>query len=51
MILYADDLAATQRQLEDAGAKIIKPMFAFPGGRRFHFQDPGGYEFAVWSDK
>jgi uncharacterized protein len=51
VILYADDLAATQRRLEDAGAKIVKPVFAFSGGRRFHFQDPDGYELAVWSDK
>ena len=36
MILYADDLAETpQRRLEDAGAKIVKPVFSFPGGRRF----------------
>ena len=51
VILYADDLAATQRRVEDAGAKIVKPVFAFPGGRRFHFQDPDGYELAVWSNK
>lgn len=51
VILYADDLAETQRRLEDAGVKIVKPVFAFPGGRRFHFHDPDGYELAVWSDK
>ena len=49
VILYADDLAAAQQRLENAGAKIVKPVFAFPGGRRFHFQDPDGYELAVWS--
>ncbi|HEX9446993.1 MAG TPA: VOC family protein [Dongiaceae bacterium] len=51
VILYADDLAATQTRLEAAGAKIVKPIFAFPGGRRFHFKDPDGYELAVWSAK
>ena len=51
VILYADDLAETQRRLEAAGAKIAKPVFSFPGGRRFHFLDPDGYELAVWSDK
>jgi hypothetical protein len=41
VILYADDLAKTpQRRLEDAGAKIVKPVFSFSGGRRFHFHDP-----------
>jgi predicted enzyme related to lactoylglutathione lyase len=51
VILFADDLAAIQRRLEEAGARIVKPAFAFPGGRRFHFLDPDGYELAVWSDK
>ena len=51
VILFADDLAATQERLEAAGATIVKPVFAFPGGRRFHFLDPDGYELAVWSDK
>jgi hypothetical protein len=49
VILYADDLTETQKRLEDAGAQIVKPVFAFPGGKRFHFQDPDGYELAVWS--
>jgi predicted enzyme related to lactoylglutathione lyase len=51
VILYADDLAATQARLEAAGARIVKDTFSFPGGRRFHFQDPDGYELAVWSDE
>jgi predicted enzyme related to lactoylglutathione lyase len=51
VILYADDLAETRRRLEVAGARIVKPEFTFPGGRRFHFLDPDGYELAVWSDK
>ena len=49
VILYADDLATTQTRIEAAGASITKPVFAFPGGRRFHFRDPDGYELAVWS--
>ena len=51
VILYADDLVETQRRLEEAGAKIVTPLFAFPGGQRFHFEDPDGHELAVWSDK
>ncbi|WP_455271317.1 VOC family protein [Rhizobium herbae] len=51
IILYADDLAATQARLEAAGARIVVETVSFPGGRRFHFQDPDGYELAVWSDK
>jgi uncharacterized protein len=49
VIVYAEDLAKTQARLEEAGAKIVRPVFAFPGGRRFHFEDPDGYELAVWS--
>jgi predicted enzyme related to lactoylglutathione lyase len=51
VILYADDLAAIQARLEQLGAPIVTPVLSFPGGRRFHFQDPDGYEIAVWSDR
>jgi uncharacterized protein len=50
-ILYSDDLEASQKKVEAAGAKIVRPIFSFPGGRRFHFTDPSGNELAVWSDK
>ena len=49
VILYADDLQATQQRVEAAGARISRAIFAFPGGRRFHFIDPDGYELAVWT--
>jgi len=50
VVLYADDLADTQARIEAAGGRIVKPLFDFPGGRRFHFADPDGYELAVWSE-
>ncbi|MEX0922219.1 MAG: VOC family protein [Rhodovibrionaceae bacterium] len=50
VILYAEDLEATRKRVEAAGGRIVKPLFEFPGGRRFHFQDPDGYELAVWSE-
>ncbi|HEY3814918.1 MAG TPA: VOC family protein [Caulobacteraceae bacterium] len=49
IVLHANDLAAAQASVEAAGGKIVKPIFKFPGGRRFHFADPDGYELAVWS--
>lgn len=49
VILYTDDLPATQSRLEAAGAIISRETFSFPGGKRFHFIDPDGYELAVWS--
>lgn len=50
VILFADDLEACQQKVEAAGGMIVKPIFEFPGGRRFHFTDPDGYELSVWSD-
>ena len=49
VILYANDLADIQRRIESAGGRIVKPAYDFPGGRRFHFSDPDGYELAVWT--
>ncbi len=51
VVLYSQDLEETLQAVEKAGASIIKPIFSFPGGRRFHFTEPSGSEFAVWSDK
>jgi predicted enzyme related to lactoylglutathione lyase len=50
VILKADDLEAALRAVTTAGAEIVKPIFPFPGGRRFHFREPGGNEMAVWSE-
>jgi predicted enzyme related to lactoylglutathione lyase len=49
-VLYAHDLEAMLSKVEAAGGRITKPIFAFPGGRRFHFADPSGNELAVWSE-
>lgn len=50
IVLYSSELETTETKIRDAGGKIIKPIFSFPGGRRFHFTEPGGNELAVWSD-
>ncbi len=50
IVFYSKDLKQTQTKIEKAGGSIIKPIFSFPGGRRFHFGDPNGNEYAVWSD-
>ncbi|WP_288650421.1 VOC family protein [Pseudomonas sp. UBA5568] len=49
VILYADDLQVTQRRVQAAGGTVSRAVFAFPGGRRFHFTDPDGFELAVWT--
>ena len=51
VVFYSEALEATLDKVKQAGGDIIKPVFAFPGGRRFHFSEPSGNEFAVWSDK
>ena len=50
IVFYSSALEETQSKIEYAGGTIIKPVFSFPGGRRFHFCDPNGNEYAVWSD-
>ena len=51
VVLYSEDIENTQKLIMENGGKIVKDIFSFPGGRRFHFEDPGGNELAVWSDK
>ena len=50
IVFYSKMLEQTQAKIESAGGSILKPIFSFPGGRRFHFGDPNGNEFAVWSE-
>lgn len=50
VVLYSSDLETTLSNVEKAGGQIVKPVFSFPGGRRFHFSDPSGNEYAVWSE-
>ncbi|WP_110430273.1 VOC family protein [Glaciecola sp. KUL10] len=51
LIFYSNDLVESQKKVESAGGVIHKQIFSFPGGRRFHFIEPSGNEYAVWSDK
>jgi len=50
VVLYSSDLKATERAIVDAGGKIAEPIFEFPGGRRFHFDDGAGNLLGVWSE-
>ena len=47
-VIRVDDLEAALDAVTKAGGVIAKPIFAFPGGRRFHFIDPSGSELAAW---
>ncbi len=46
-VVEVNDLEATLSAVTAAGAAITKPIFSFPGGRRFHFLDPSGNELAA----
>ena len=51
VILYSENLEQSLASVRQAGGRITRDPFVFPGGRRFQFQDPSGHELAVWSDK
>lgn len=48
-VIRVDDLDGAFEAVTKAGGVIARPIFEFPGGRRFHFFDPAGSELAVWS--
>lgn len=50
-VVYANDLETTLSKVSEAGGEIVRDIFTFPGGRRFHFTDPDGNELVVWSDQ
>lgn len=50
IVFYSENLEQTQSKIASSDGSITKPIFSFPGGRRFHFSDPNGNEYAVWSD-
>jgi predicted enzyme related to lactoylglutathione lyase len=49
VIFYSKDLERDHARVQELGAKISQEIFSFPGGRRFHFIDPVGTEYAIWS--
>ena len=50
LVFYSADIKATLAKVQQQGGIVIKPIFDFPGGCRFHFTEPSGNEFAVWSE-
>ena len=51
IVFYSNSLEKTQAKIESNDGIISQAIFDFPGGRRFHFTEPNGNEYAVWSDK
>jgi predicted enzyme related to lactoylglutathione lyase len=50
-IIRTDDLDGAEQRVRAAGGVITRAQFDFPGGRRFHFREPGGNELAVWTPR
>ena len=50
VVIFVADLLATEEQVKQAGGRITREIFSFPGGSRFHFSDPSGNELAAWSE-
>lgn len=51
VVMYATDIESIEQAVRQNGGTIVKDIFSFPGGRRFHFADPAGNVLAVWSDR
>ena len=50
IVFYSDDLERDVQRVQELGGTISQEIFSFPGGRRFHFIDPVGTEFAIWTE-
>ena len=45
-VIEVDDIEVALEAVMRAGVPVVRPIFAFPGGRRFQFLDPSGNEIA-----
>jgi predicted enzyme related to lactoylglutathione lyase len=48
VVIRVADLVAAREKIESHGGRVTVEPFDFPGGRRFHFVEPGGNVLAVW---
>lgn len=49
-VIRTSDFEAAKQAVIAAGGTITLPLFEYPGGRRFHFREPGGNELGVWTN-
>ena len=50
VVFFSTNLERDRDRAVGLGASISQDIFEFPGGRRFHFVDPTGNEYAIWGD-
>lgn len=48
LVIRVADLDEARGRVEAAHGEVTFGPFDFPGGRRFHFREPGGNEMAMW---
>lgn len=46
--IRTDDIAAAEVAILAAGGTITRPPYAYPGGKRMFFREPGGVELLVY---
>lgn len=51
IVFYNADLESAVARVKQSGGRITRDIYSFPGGRRFHFEDPSGNEYATWSEQ
>ena len=50
VVFFSTNLERDYKRVVELGANISQEIFSFPGGRRFHFVDPVGNEYAIWAE-
>ncbi len=50
IVFFSKNIEKTKAKIESCGGVITQNTFEFPGGKRFHFEEPSGNEFAVWAE-
>ncbi|MDH3304778.1 MAG: VOC family protein [Gammaproteobacteria bacterium] len=50
LVFFSENLERDVQRVKDFGGTITQDIFSFPGGRRFHFVDPAGTEYAIWAE-
>jgi predicted enzyme related to lactoylglutathione lyase len=50
LVFFSENLERDVQRVQEMGGTISQDIFSFPGGRRFHFIDPVGTEFAIWGE-
>lgn len=48
LLFSTDHLDAFEITVREAGGAIVSGPYSYPGGRRFHFRDPGGNVLGVY---